>query len=236
MTGQLPIYQQIELLLKQKISAGEYPANQALPSERKLAELYGVNRLTVRAALKQLQAQGIIIPVHGKGNFVRSFKLRKNFSNFAGFGSDLKAFHFKLTNQVVMANRICIGYELSQKMALPEGTQVFRLMRLRLGDGQPFALEDAYVPFGLIPDIESVDFAEQSLYTAFENNGVHLNYSRQLLSATRLGPYIAEIMGLPCGGETYRVEYTTFDRSDRLAEYTISYLNPRLAVVASHLR
>lgn len=236
MYNQIPIYQQIEALLKQKIAEGEYPANQALPSERTLAEAYGVNRLTVRAALKQLQAQGIVMAVHGKGNFVRTFKLRKNFSNFAGFGSDLKEFNFRLTNQVIIAQTITIGYELSKKMKLPEGATVFRLMRLRQGNGQPFALEDAYIPMGLIPNIETVDFGVESLYTTFESNGVHLNYSRQLLATSKLTLYLAEIMGLPVGSGIYRVEYTTFDQQERLAEYTISYMNPELAVITSHLR
>ncbi len=66
----VPLYQQIENDIKDKIIRGEYQAGQMLPSESKFCELYQVSRVTIRNAISDLVEQGILIRKHGKGTFV----------------------------------------------------------------------------------------------------------------------------------------------------------------------
>lgn len=72
MQNTLPIHVQLENLIRDKIANGEYAIGSCLPSERRLAETYGINRLTVRAALKNLRQEGLIVAHQGRGNFVNS--------------------------------------------------------------------------------------------------------------------------------------------------------------------
>ncbi|EUJ42096.1 GntR family transcriptional regulator [Brochothrix campestris] len=66
-----PLYQHIIMDLKQAIIAGTYPPGSKLPTELNLSETYGVSRITSKRALVELENEGIVIRVRGKGSFVR---------------------------------------------------------------------------------------------------------------------------------------------------------------------
>lgn len=68
----LPLYQQIELYIRQKITSGEWAPGTRLPSQRTLAESMGINRSTLVSALDNLTAAGMIEGRHGGGTYVCS--------------------------------------------------------------------------------------------------------------------------------------------------------------------
>ncbi|MGW4663147.1 GntR family transcriptional regulator [Streptosporangium sandarakinum] len=70
-TSYEPVYRQLARLLKERIDAGEYGPGERLPSEGRLAQMYGLGRNSVRDALKELKSQGIIRTVTGSGSYVR---------------------------------------------------------------------------------------------------------------------------------------------------------------------
>ena len=66
----LPLFAQIKARLRQDILEKRLPAGQKLPSEAQLQLAFGVSRITVRQALNELQAEGLIETLNGKGSFV----------------------------------------------------------------------------------------------------------------------------------------------------------------------
>lgn len=70
-TSGVPAFRQVAADLREKISAGHYPAGERLPSERELVESYGVSRPTIREAVNVLRTEGIVTAEHGRGVFVR---------------------------------------------------------------------------------------------------------------------------------------------------------------------
>src|SRR5205823_5738841 len=66
----LPLYQQIQHLLRHRIVKGEYPAGSKIPSETELCRALGVSRVTVRQALRELVRDDMLVKAHGKGTFV----------------------------------------------------------------------------------------------------------------------------------------------------------------------
>lgn len=67
----IPAFQQIAADLRRKIAEGEYAPGDQLPSEREMVDTYGVSRPTVREAVDELRAEGIVHVEHGRGVFVR---------------------------------------------------------------------------------------------------------------------------------------------------------------------
>ena len=67
----IPLYIQFKDLLLTKIESGEWQPQHKLPSERSLCNKYGISRITVREAIKELTRDGLIESVPGKGNFVQ---------------------------------------------------------------------------------------------------------------------------------------------------------------------
>jgi GntR family transcriptional regulator len=67
----IPYYYQLEGILRQQVDSGRWTASQRVPSEKQLGELYNVSRTTVRQAVNNLVAGGLLYHVKGKGTFVR---------------------------------------------------------------------------------------------------------------------------------------------------------------------
>ena len=80
-----PIYLQLREIIRNRIEEGEYLPGTAIPSENKLAETYGINRLTVRNAVDALVNEGILRRVQGKGVFVVGDKYEENLDEHGGF-------------------------------------------------------------------------------------------------------------------------------------------------------
>src|SRR5690606_8968981 len=66
----VPLYFQLKEILRAQILDGSYPAESRMPSESELGEQFQVSRITVRQALGDLQKEGLIFKIHGKGTFV----------------------------------------------------------------------------------------------------------------------------------------------------------------------
>jgi DNA-binding GntR family transcriptional regulator len=68
--GPVPVWRQLAAILRGRIESGEYPPGRALPSENQLAQEHGLARATVRKAIGDLKAGGLVQGVQGRGVFV----------------------------------------------------------------------------------------------------------------------------------------------------------------------
>ena len=88
--GSLPLYQQLQRGLREAIEKRILGPEDALPSERQLAEDLGVSRITVRKAIDGLAAEGLLVSRQGSGNFVCT-RIDKNFAKLTSFSEDMRA-------------------------------------------------------------------------------------------------------------------------------------------------
>src|SRR5690606_19763850 len=65
-----PLYEQIKTAIDRRIETEEWPANFQVPSEENLASEFGASPLTVRRALRELQSDGVLLRIQGRGTFV----------------------------------------------------------------------------------------------------------------------------------------------------------------------
>ena len=73
----VPLYSQLKELLRGRILDGTYSPHSRMPSENELGQVFGVSRITVRQALGDLQKEGLIFKIHGKGTFALRDAVRK---------------------------------------------------------------------------------------------------------------------------------------------------------------
>lgn len=138
-------------LLRKEILTGELPAGTMLPGERDLSERLGVSRLTLRSALANLQAQGLIEKVHGAGNRVLDYResggieLIAHLARLAMDGGDMP---MKLFADLLEFRRLIAGEVLGlvAQRATPDELQGLRLhlagMRSVLDEPETFMLAD----------------------------------------------------------------------------------------------
>jgi DNA-binding GntR family transcriptional regulator len=148
----------------------ELAAGDPLPAERVLAERWGVARMTVRQAIAALSREGLVRSVHGRGNLraPEPLQLRVRLGSFA---DAMREHHLEPTTVPIECVR-------DDKPPVPvanflelNGRPAVRIRRLRLGDGVPLALERAWFPAELVPDLGEEQL-ESSLYHYLDERGL----------------------------------------------------------------
>jgi GntR family transcriptional regulator len=147
----VPKYYQLANIIRFKIEAGEWQPHQPIPSERQLETQYGISRTTIRQAIDMLIRQGFLYREHGRGTFVSPQKLQKGLLELTSFTEDMR-------NRGLEPGQIILdmGYmnppaKVAQQLELsPDGDQVLRIERIRLGDSVPMGLQVSYL--ALAPD------------------------------------------------------------------------------------
>jgi GntR family transcriptional regulator len=213
-----PRYEQLHQVLSAMIQEGVLGPGGALPAERELSRLTGWSRVTVRRALKQLAADGVLNSKPGSGNFVGE-RIVRSFSRLTSFTEDLRA--RGLNPKVVFLGRE-IGNATSDEamaLALSPGSLVVRLSRLRFAGERPLAVEMTVVPQAILPSAELVT---GSLYEALKTLGLPPERALQRLHAVALSANTASLLKLPQGTPGLQIERRAYLADGRAVEFTRS--------------
>jgi GntR family transcriptional regulator len=135
----------------------------ALPSERELAERYGVARTTVRGELMRLASEGTVERVQGRGTFVAEPRVAQA-STLSSFTEDMRARGLTPGSRVLAQEVQASSEVVAGHLGVEPGTPVVLVRRLRLADGDPMALEDAYLPAARFAGLEDADLESASLF------------------------------------------------------------------------
>jgi DNA-binding GntR family transcriptional regulator len=182
-----------------------------LPSERALAERYGVARMTVRAELDRLVAEGQVYRVHGRGSFVAEPRVAQAVA-LSSFTEDMRA-RGMAPGSVVLAQDVVAAPPLvARHLELAPEAPVVRIERLRTADRTPMALERAHLPASRFPALAETDFEAASLYELLENElGVDLRDADQRVVAVPLSADEAELLEVEAGHPGLRFETVARD-------------------------
>ena len=153
----LPIHVQIEEAIERRIASGELAAGSRVPAERELAAQLGVSRMTVRQGLASLVRRGLLIRSVGRGTFVAEPKLFQDLTAMLGFSDQMQRQGVVAGARVLQARECAAHPPMAEQMGLPAGARVFEVVRLRLGRGEPLALETSYFPASVFPGLLAHD-------------------------------------------------------------------------------
>jgi GntR family transcriptional regulator len=134
-----------------------------LPSERLLAERYGLARMTVRTEVDRLVAEGAIYRLHGRGMFVAEPRVAQAVL-FSSFSEDMRARGMAPGSVVRSREVIEAGPFLARSLEIAAGAPVAEIERVRTADGTPMALERVYLPVERFPGIAEADLEHGSLF------------------------------------------------------------------------
>jgi len=215
----LPLYQQLQRGLRDAIEKRILAPDDALPSERQLAEELGISRITVRKAIDGLAAEGLLVSRQGSGNFV-SNRIDKNFAKLTSFSEDMRARGRNPRSVWIRRSEGTVTPEESLKLALSPGTLVYRFHRLRFADDEPMSLELATIVASFLPSLDAV---EDSLYDALENVGNRPVRALQRLHSLLLTADQAKLLKAKAGDAGLFVERLGFLRDGRAVELSQSY-------------
>ena len=141
---------------------------QQFPTEQSLCAEFGVSRETVREALRLLEADGLISRHPGRGSFVRRAPRRRSERRLTGLVEDFSDLRLDTDARVLDAGPMAAGAELAEAMAIPPGTPLYRISRLRRFDAQPLAFHDAFLPATIGSTVAALDLRRTSIIHELE--------------------------------------------------------------------
>lgn len=222
--GSTPLYLQIRDALQGQIESGAYADGARLPSERDLAEAFGVSRMTARQAIQLLTQEGLISTRIGKGTFVQHRAFAQTLHDLTSFSDDMRKVGVHSSSRVLRAEVGAADVDTAAHLDLAAGDEIVRLDRVRLADGLPIALERAHIRHAICPGIlEASDFSRQSLYAALkETYGVRLVWASEVIAARMPDSEEREALGITDDVPVLSLKRVTHNERDEPVEYVRS--------------
>lgn len=226
-----PLYIQLRETILQRIKEGEYLPGEKIPSEREMATIYKINRMTVKKAVNSLVEEGYLYKVKNEGTYVRKTKKKRWYINDPGLerdnqglGASLKTYGYNVENDVLEKSVIENRHYLESKLNLQHGEKVYALYRLRSVEDESLALELTYVPLKYFEDIDEHDFKKVSLYDYMSSKGhLPVNFKQKMTIQNAKRP-VDKIMKLNSDDLLYVLEFTGLDENNNVVEFTVSYM------------
>jgi GntR family transcriptional regulator len=219
----IPKYLQISTWLKELIQTGRYKAGEKLPSEVQLSKMCGVNRNTVRQAISELTAVGLLRKEKGTGTFVTApapAELRQKLERISSFTELMQDSGIDQNTRILGKGVETAPDDIASALFLGSNNKVIVVRRLRAGDGVPYIYEESHLPYDLFKGI----LLSGSMYKIIsEQFNVVLASSKQTISAVNLDPKIARILELPANTAGFFMESLTFDENSMPIEVLYSY-------------
>lgn len=195
--GAVPKHAQLRAILEDMCDTELKPGD-PLPGERALEECYGVSRITVRRAIGDLVAAGRLRRVRGKGTFVAPSPLVSRL-HLASFSDEMEAQRVVASSRILLSGRAAPPEFVSEFFGTDPSTAHIHLRRLRLGDGEPYAIDDAWYNGTLVPDLLEND-VYKSVYTLLEQDyGLGITEADQTVSAVTASEANASLLDVSPG-------------------------------------
>jgi GntR family transcriptional regulator, histidine utilization repressor len=155
----LALYAQVKDHISRKIQDGTWPPGHRLPSESELVTQFGISRMTVNRALRELMEQGRIVRTAGVGSFVAENKPQSTLLQIANIASEIRQRGHDYRCEMLAASRLSASPDVAAWLDMRAGTSVFHSVCLHLENDTPVQLEERYVNPQVVPDYLEQDFA-----------------------------------------------------------------------------
>lgn len=189
------IYIRIHDEIKHQIETGVFEVGQRLPSERVMAEQFGVSRMTLRQAVTSLVEEGILTRYVGSGTFVASDRVREKMRGTTSFTEIIQNLGKTPSSKVLSYQKTKANEVECDKLQLKKGAQIIRMERIRYADELPICYEVASIPYRLIEDFAKNDIANH-FYDTLANTGKKIGRSEQIISAKIVNKEIANFLSI----------------------------------------
>ncbi len=211
----------MEALIKQ-IGDERYHEHEKLPSERELCEIHDLSRITVRQALQELEREGYIYKLHGKGTFVAPKSFNQKLVKLYSFTEEMKKADKVPTTKVLSFNELAIDERLAMKMGLEPLEHVYKVIRLRLANHEPLMYETSYLPKKMFPHLTATDLVERPMYDVFQQDyQIGVTKAIERFSAASIRAEEAAYLNMNEEQPAMLIKRYAYFR-EQLIEYTIS--------------
>lgn len=221
----LPRYLAIRDDIASKIAEGEWDLSEPLPSESRLAELYGVSLGTMRHAIEELAREGKIERRQGSGTYIRRSDFSGSLSHYLRFRSSHSTIAFQEC-QVLAARLETAPPRIVEQFRLPEGGEAIFLDRKRFHDKELLVSEEIWLPKDRFSPLLALPLEQigSLLYRTYEEQcGQVVASANESLKVATADPAIAAALEVKEGSSIIIIERVSFDYAGQVLEWRRSH-------------
>ncbi|MEN0021809.1 GntR family transcriptional regulator [Microbacterium sp. LWO14-1.2] len=219
-----PMYDQLRQLIIEGIDRDGLQPGDPLPGEHRLCERYGISRTVVRQALAQLEHEGLVERVKGKGTFVSRPRTSESLVHtLVGLYDDVERRGGHVHSDVLRHEQALADDEIATALEVAPGTPVVVLERLRHVDGEPWSLSTTWMPEAVGAVTLGVDLSEASLYRVLAENGIVATSGVRSAEATVATHEQAQHLGVSAGSALLRLRSVSRGADGIPMEYFVAH-------------
>ena len=158
----VPAYEQVKAWIRQHIGSGQWKPGDPVPSEAALMQQFGISRMTVNRALRELAAEGLVTRVQGSGTRVAQLHRISSRLTIRDIHEEVAERGHVHTTRVLLAAKERAGAEVAVSLGVRAGAAVFHTVLVHMENGVPIQYEDRYVNPAAAPGYLDTDFTQTS--------------------------------------------------------------------------
>lgn len=211
-----PRHERVSSWIRDQIESGSLLENDKLPSENQLGQRFGVSRITIRRALQTLENEGLISRRQGLGSFVADQRLHQGLDHLSDFVEDMHAAGLEAESIVLEEGPEKAGARVARALGLEEGTSVYRIDRLRKGNGETLAYDRTWIPMFYAHLLQDQDLEATTIYRVLEEkHGICVCKGTFRIEAINAPNDVAQHLDVPWGRALLLMERTTFSEAEK---------------------
>lgn len=195
-----------------------YEIGSTIPPERELAAQLGVARMTVRRAMDDLAAAGLVKREQGRGTFVMRPKVAKQMA-MTSFTDGMRERGLTPGSDVIDFRRLYATAVQARALRIPAGEPVFRFTRLRSADGEPVGLEKTWVAASNVPGLERADLRGSWYELLAERYGIQVMTGTSIVEVGYAAEREAKLLNCETGAALLRIETTSYGANGRIVDF-----------------
>ncbi|HEX7683496.1 MAG TPA: GntR family transcriptional regulator [Trinickia sp.] len=220
--GPSPLYLQIADILRTRILQHAYRPNEQMPSESELMAAFDVSRITVRQALGNLQSEGLIFRIHGKGTFVSRPRAFQDLGSLQGFGTAMREKGYEAHSKVLSVRTIAPPKHVRDR--IEHAGRVTELRRLRYLNRSPISLDVSYLPSAVGVRVAKADLANRDVFAVLENDcQIALGHADLRMCAIVAPDDLYDVLGVQEGAPILFIERVIHTSTGAPLEYEELY-------------
>lgn len=222
-----PLYHQIYLVLRNCITRGDIKADDVLPGELDLAQIFNVSRITVKRALNELAKDQLVTRHRGRGTIVTpSSTLSVIRGSFETLIESLRQMGDETRIELLEVGEVISDDVVAKMLDIKPREKVQKAVRLRLIEGGPFSYLVSYVPLRIAHQYSKKELASKPLLTLLERAGVIIDEADQWITSVAADPIIANALGVAISSPLLKIERVMRDPSGAPVELLHGYYRP----------
>jgi GntR family phosphonate transport system transcriptional regulator len=179
----LALWRQIQQAIEAEIAGGARPPGERLPTEAEFAARFGVNRHTVRRAMEELEARGLVRIEQGRGSFVAEDVLDYTLGPRTRFSEIIRRQNRAPEGRLLRVAELPAEAALAEALGIRRGRPVIQVERLGLADGRPVLVGTHHFPAARFARLPALLAEDASISAALAACGVP-DYRRQVTRVT----------------------------------------------------